>query len=401
MEIGKTPAHRGTLPLTWKSSQELAAVAPVSKEETRASIWTPAGVARTTLDDVTRYSVLRAGLKFSVCWLVSPEHSCVVAKRIGNSSIREEVCEASKSRRCRHSRDSRKGGRSHDRIIPWRGEGVVGLRLRRGASESAQAAAKSTPGTSRLIQAPKKRVVEDPRIQAAVQVMSSLSKRKERDASDIFGEHVAAKHRTYNDHIRSVVEHEIGHISFNADMGKYNTLGSGPQSACHTSGIILDIAVFEILNRNITLAYESPVATYRSVPLIFDEVVLLRDSLQAGMGVGSLGGHAAVKQVLHDAIYPQSANFALQLTQNSRNFTRNASDGAISEDRTCSIFLCKTTQLRGTNNVIAHSGVRACGRKIGDCEHQSSEEYDCRLDYWTGCVSENITIYDNIQTVFS
>ncbi|KAJ8878000.1 hypothetical protein PR048_022463 [Dryococelus australis] len=40
---------------------------------------------------------------------VSPEYSCVVAKRIGNSSRREEVCDASKSRRCRHSRDSKKG----------------------------------------------------------------------------------------------------------------------------------------------------------------------------------------------------------------------------------------------------------------------------------------------------
>ncbi|KAJ8869090.1 hypothetical protein PR048_030652 [Dryococelus australis] len=40
---------------------------------------------------------------------VSPEHSCVVAKRIGNSSSREEVCDASKFRRCRYSWDSQKG----------------------------------------------------------------------------------------------------------------------------------------------------------------------------------------------------------------------------------------------------------------------------------------------------
>ncbi|KAJ8866451.1 hypothetical protein PR048_032294 [Dryococelus australis] len=39
---------------------------------------------------------------------VSPEHSCVVAKRIGNSSRRDEACEASKSHRCQHSRDSQK-----------------------------------------------------------------------------------------------------------------------------------------------------------------------------------------------------------------------------------------------------------------------------------------------------
>ncbi|KAJ8880990.1 hypothetical protein PR048_017463 [Dryococelus australis] len=51
----------------------------------------------------------RGGLR---CQSVSPEHSCVVAKRIGNSSRREEFCDASKSRHCRHSRDYLKGGGS-------------------------------------------------------------------------------------------------------------------------------------------------------------------------------------------------------------------------------------------------------------------------------------------------
>ncbi|KAJ8867269.1 hypothetical protein PR048_031068 [Dryococelus australis] len=74
---------------------------------------------------------------------VSPEHSCVVAKRIGNSSRREEVCDASKSRCCRHSRDSQKGTDSHERIVRGKREGVVGLRLRRGAAESAPAAARN------------------------------------------------------------------------------------------------------------------------------------------------------------------------------------------------------------------------------------------------------------------
>ncbi|KAJ8883272.1 hypothetical protein PR048_015115 [Dryococelus australis] len=74
----------------------------------------------------------------------SPEHSCVVAKHIGNSSRREEVCDASKSRRCRPSRDSLKGGEDiHERIVPGRGEGDVGLRLRRGAAEPAPAAARN------------------------------------------------------------------------------------------------------------------------------------------------------------------------------------------------------------------------------------------------------------------
>ncbi|KAJ8889915.1 hypothetical protein PR048_009420 [Dryococelus australis] len=47
----------------------------------------------------------RGGLR---CQPVSPEHSCVVAKRVGNSSRREEVCDARKSRHCRNSQDSQK-----------------------------------------------------------------------------------------------------------------------------------------------------------------------------------------------------------------------------------------------------------------------------------------------------
>ncbi|KAJ8874805.1 hypothetical protein PR048_022694 [Dryococelus australis] len=75
---------------------------------------------------------------------VSREHSCVVAKLIGNSTRREEVCDASKSRRCLHTRDSKKGDQdSQERIVPVRGEGEVSLRLRRGAIEMAPAAARS------------------------------------------------------------------------------------------------------------------------------------------------------------------------------------------------------------------------------------------------------------------
>ncbi|KAJ8867982.1 hypothetical protein PR048_031791 [Dryococelus australis] len=75
---------------------------------------------------------------------VSPEHSCVVAKRIENSS-RREVCDASKSRRIRHTRDSQKGeSGGRERIVPGRGEGEVGLRLRLGAAESAPAAARNS-----------------------------------------------------------------------------------------------------------------------------------------------------------------------------------------------------------------------------------------------------------------
>ncbi|KAJ8873440.1 hypothetical protein PR048_024257 [Dryococelus australis] len=83
---------------------------------------------------------------------VSPEHSCAVAKRIGNSSRREEVCDACKSRHCRHSRDSQKVADSHERIFPGRGEDEVGLRLRHTAAESAPAAAQySHPTTANLL----------------------------------------------------------------------------------------------------------------------------------------------------------------------------------------------------------------------------------------------------------
>ncbi|KAJ8875868.1 hypothetical protein PR048_023771 [Dryococelus australis] len=73
---------------------------------------------------------------------VSPEHSCIVAKRIGNSSMREGVCDASMSHHCQHSWDSKKedpGGRE-ERPVPGRGEGEVGLLLRCGAAELAPAA---------------------------------------------------------------------------------------------------------------------------------------------------------------------------------------------------------------------------------------------------------------------
>ncbi|KAJ8879102.1 hypothetical protein PR048_019708 [Dryococelus australis] len=73
---------------------------------------------------------------------ISPEPSCVVAKRIGNSSRREEVCDSSKSCHCRHSRDSQKRSRQpRAHLVPGRGKGEVGLRLRRGAAESAPTAA--------------------------------------------------------------------------------------------------------------------------------------------------------------------------------------------------------------------------------------------------------------------
>ncbi|KAJ8891890.1 hypothetical protein PR048_004446 [Dryococelus australis] len=73
---------------------------------------------------------------------VSPEHSCVGAKLIGNSSMREEVCGASKSRHCRHSRDSQEEWNQEAASVSFQEEErVLGVRLRRGAAESAPATA--------------------------------------------------------------------------------------------------------------------------------------------------------------------------------------------------------------------------------------------------------------------
>ncbi|KAJ8877915.1 hypothetical protein PR048_022374 [Dryococelus australis] len=58
---------------------------------------------------------------------VSPEHSCIIAKRIGISSRREEVCDANKTRCCLHSRDSQEGDSGRrERIVLVIGEGETG-----------------------------------------------------------------------------------------------------------------------------------------------------------------------------------------------------------------------------------------------------------------------------------
>ncbi|KAJ8869086.1 hypothetical protein PR048_030647 [Dryococelus australis] len=75
---------------------------------------------------------------------VSPEHSCVVAKRIGNSSRREEaVTPASLATIGIHGILRRgEGGDTHECIVPGREEGEVDHRLWCGAIESAPAAAR-------------------------------------------------------------------------------------------------------------------------------------------------------------------------------------------------------------------------------------------------------------------
>ncbi|XP_049802550.1 uncharacterized protein LOC126236924 isoform X1 [Schistocerca nitens] len=48
-------------------------------------------------------------------------------------------------------------------------------------------------------------------------------KRCPRDESSIYGDYIAAKHRKYSQHTKSVVEHLVGQILFKADMGLYET----------------------------------------------------------------------------------------------------------------------------------------------------------------------------------
>ncbi|KAK0080296.1 hypothetical protein PV325_000147 [Microctonus aethiopoides] len=63
---------------------------------------------------------------------------------------------------------------------------------------------------------------------------TGVAMRNARDDSTIYGEHVAGKHRKYSDHTKSIIEHLIGDILFNADMGHYEShnysLPSGSQN---------------------------------------------------------------------------------------------------------------------------------------------------------------------------
>lgn len=63
---------------------------------------------------------------------------------------------------------------------------------------------------------------------------TGVAMKNTRDDSTIYGEHIAWKHRKYSDHTKSVIEHLIGDILFNADMGHYESniysLPSGSQN---------------------------------------------------------------------------------------------------------------------------------------------------------------------------
>lgn len=71
---------------------------------------------------------------------------------------------------------------------------------------------------------PKRRkTMEDSQMEEAYRMLQdTVSKQSARDASTIFGEHVAMKHRSYSRHTQNIIEHLISNILFEADMGKYN-----------------------------------------------------------------------------------------------------------------------------------------------------------------------------------
>lgn len=51
--------------------------------------------------------------------------------------------------------------------------------------------------------------------------MNENLKLKRKDISDTWGEYIASKHRNYNVHVRSIVEHKIAEIIFSAEMRGY------------------------------------------------------------------------------------------------------------------------------------------------------------------------------------
>lgn len=70
---------------------------------------------------------------------------------------------------------------------------------------------------------------KDSRAEEAYEILKDTVKNRSfRDASTIYGEHIASKHRTYSQYTRNVIEHLIGNILFDADMGKYNAPATVP-----------------------------------------------------------------------------------------------------------------------------------------------------------------------------
>nr|CAI5865408.1 unnamed protein product [Callosobruchus analis] len=77
----------------------------------------------------------------------------------------------------------------------------------------------------------KKRKLEatsDPRIDQAFTI---LQKSTERDACEIYGEHVAMKLRSYSKRTQIMVQHLFNNILFNADMGQYDNINANYNDA--------------------------------------------------------------------------------------------------------------------------------------------------------------------------
>lgn len=97
----------------------------------------------------------------------------------------------------------------------------------------------STPNTEKrksLFQSPKAKRTPNKKSRSdeAYSILKqTVENRNHRDESAIFGEHVANKHRKYNQHTRSIVEHLIADIFFKADMGDYEkNTQNWPSSNC-------------------------------------------------------------------------------------------------------------------------------------------------------------------------
>lgn len=63
--------------------------------------------------------------------------------------------------------------------------------------------------------------MEDQRADEAYAILKNAVN-NERDASTVFGEYVATKHRKYSCYTKNVIEHLINTILYDADMGKYD-----------------------------------------------------------------------------------------------------------------------------------------------------------------------------------
>lgn len=83
------------------------------------------------------------------------------------------------------------------------------------------------PSTNKIFKSPnklqrRKSNTFDQRAEEAYNNMQeALKRRRERDQSTTFGEHVSNKHRSYSSRTKCVVEHLISNILFDADIGKY------------------------------------------------------------------------------------------------------------------------------------------------------------------------------------